>query len=82
MEGNYDIRPAIVTQGLKTAMMFIDRVGFPILVALLMWYLNLKLTTTIEALNVTLTKQTVVLQAVSDRLGIRVVHDSAPEGGK
>ncbi len=79
MGSEYDIRPAIMTQTMKTVMTFIDRVGFPILVALLMWYLNLRLTATIEALNLTLTKQTLVLQAVSDRLGIRIVHDSAPE---
>jgi hypothetical protein len=75
----YDIRPAIISQGMKTFMTFIDRVGFPIVVALLMWYLNVQLTKTIESLNITLTKQTVVLQAISDRLGIRVVHDAAPE---
>lgn len=82
MSDPYDIRPAIIGQHMKVVMTFIDRVGFPILVAGGMWYLNLKLTSTIEALNLTLTKQTVVIQAVSDRLGIKVVHDASPETTK
>ncbi len=79
MTDPYDIRPAIITQGMKVFMTFIDRVGFPILVALCMWYLNVKLTQTIEQLNLTLTKQTVVLQAITDRLGIKIVHDAPVE---
>lgn len=63
MESN-DYRPAIITQGMKTLMTFIDRVGFPVLAFLLMWYLNIELTKTIEKLNTTLTeiKQTMLIR--------------------
>lgn len=82
MSSEYDIRPAIISQNMKLFLTLFERVGFPVLVALGMWWLNIKLTQTIETLNLTLTKQTVVLQAISDRLGIKVVHDAAPDGGK
>ncbi len=49
-----DIRPAIITNWMKILMTFIDRVGFPVLAFLLMWYLNIELTHTIEKLDRTL----------------------------
>ncbi len=51
-----DIRPAIITNWMKILMTFIDRVGFPVLAFLLMWYLNIELTHTIEKLDKTLTE--------------------------
>lgn len=75
---NYDLRPAIITQGMKLFMTFIDRIGFPILVALLMWYQNIVSIRTINALNQTMTKQTVILNILMDRLGVKVVHDATP----
>ena len=51
-----NIRPAIITNWMKITMTFIDRIGFPVLAFLLMWYLNIKLTHTIEDLDKTLTE--------------------------
>jgi hypothetical protein len=56
MDDPFSIRPAIITNGMKIAMTFIDRVGFPVLAFLLMWWLNIQLTRTIEKLNLTLTE--------------------------
>ena len=58
-----DIRPAIITNWMKIVMTFIDRIGFPVLAFLLMWYLNVELTHTIEKLDRTLTeiKQVMIL---------------------
>ena len=63
MDQNFDIRPAIITNWMKILMTFIDRIGFPVLAFLLMWYLNIQLTKTIENLNTTLTeiKQTMLI---------------------
>jgi hypothetical protein len=49
-----DYKPAIITNWMKILMTFIDRVGFPVLAFLLMWWLNIQLTKTIEKLNTTL----------------------------
>lgn len=49
-----DYRPAVITNWMKILMTFIDRVGFPVLAFLLMWWLNIQLTHTIERLNTTL----------------------------
>lgn len=62
MNDPMDIRPAIVTNWVKILMTFIDRIGFPITAFLLMWYLNLKLSGTIEKLNTTLVEIKQVLQ--------------------
>jgi hypothetical protein len=61
-----DYRPAIITNWMKMLMTFIDRVGFPILAFLLMWYLNIKLTDTIEKLDRTMTeiKQLIMMRGV------------------
>lgn len=61
-----DYRPAIITNWMKVLMTFIDRVGFPVLAFLLMWWLNIRLTDTIEKLNTTMTeiKQLMLLRGV------------------
>lgn len=60
----HEIRPAIITNWMKILMTFIDRIGFPILAFLLMWWLNLQLSKTIERLDRTLTevKQVMILK--------------------
>jgi hypothetical protein len=52
----HDLRPAIITNWMKILMTFIDRIGFPILAFLLMWFLNFELTHTIEKLDRTITE--------------------------
>ena len=49
---------------MKILMTFIDRIGFPVLAFLLMWYLNIELTHTIEKLDRTISeiKQVMMLQ--------------------
>lgn len=68
MSTEMDIRPAIVTNGMKLIMTFIDRIGFPILAFLLMWYQNRELQKTIETLNATLIQQTEIVR----RLEIKI----------
>jgi len=63
----YNIRPAVITNWVKILMTFIDRVGFPILAFLLMWWLNIQLTQTIEKLDRTLTE---IKQVMMIRQGI------------
>lgn len=61
-----DYRPAIITNWMKTLMTFIDRVGFPVLAFLLMWYHTIQLTHTIEDLHQTIIeiKQLLLLRGI------------------
>lgn len=68
MNSDLDIRPAIITNGMKLVMTFIDRIGFPILAFMLMWYQNRELQKTIETLNTTLIQQTDIVR----RLEIKI----------
>lgn len=49
-----DYRPAIIANWMKILMTFIDRIGFPVLAFLLMWWQNHQLSLTIDRLNVAL----------------------------
>lgn len=64
----YDIKPAIITNGMKLAMTFIDRVGFPILAFMLIWWNNRELQKTIEVLNATLIQQTEIIRRIEYKL--------------
>lgn len=74
-----NIRPAIVTNGVKIVMTFIDRIGFPILVSIGLWYLNIKLTETITRLNNTLIKQTVILESLAKRWSVKIPIDTSAQ---
>lgn len=63
-----DIQPAIITNNVKLLMTFIDRVGFPVLAFLLMWWQNHLSNQTIEKLNATLTSQTEILRRLEERI--------------
>lgn len=71
----YSIRPAIITNGVKILMTFIDRIGFPILAFMLMWYLNIRMTDTLNRLNTTLTQQTTILKTIGEKVGVKVVGE-------
>jgi len=63
----HDLKPAIITNNVKVLMTFIDRVGFPVLAFLLMWWQVQQLTKTIERLNLALQTQTELLRRIDAR---------------
>lgn len=63
-----DMKPAMITNSMKLAMTFIDRIGFPILAFFLMWYQNRELQKTIESLNATLISQTEIIRRIEYKL--------------
>jgi hypothetical protein len=63
-----EFQPAIITNNIKILMTFIDRVGFPVLAFLLMWWQNHLMVQTIEKLNTTLTVQTELIRELKERI--------------
>lgn len=63
-----DMKPAMITNSMKVLMTFIDRIGFPILAFLLMWFQNRELQKTIEQLNATLISQTEIIRRIEYKL--------------
>jgi len=61
----------IITNNVKILMTFIDRIGFPVLAFLLMFWLNLQLGKLFVQIKETLSTQTEVLRDVKAELIVR-----------
>ncbi len=66
-----EIQPAIITNNVKLLMTFIDRVGFPVLAFLLMWYQNHILTQTLDRLHETMVTNVEVAREIKTELQMR-----------
>lgn len=63
-----DIQPAIITNNVKLLMTFIDRVGFPVMAFLLMWWQNHLMAQTLERLHETMTANVEIMRQVNDAI--------------
>jgi len=63
-----DIQPAIITNNIKILMTFIDRVGFPILAFLLMWWQNHLTNQTMQNLNSSVAIETELIRQLQEKL--------------
>lgn len=60
-----EYQPAIITNWMKILMTFIDRVGFPVLAFLLMFWLS---HTTMERMKEAIDRQTDLIQRINEKL--------------
>jgi len=69
-----ELQPAIITNNVKILMTFIDRVGFPVLAFLLMFWLNLQLGKLLVKVNENLATIQEVMRDVKAELSARRIN--------